>query len=559
MVSQQPQPKRKRRTSAKSSTKPVLGLSNVFRTFRYGSGSGEPPFENDAVNDLPDPNHSKVLLALPFEDLLKKLLKKEETVKEKPLEDDGLVSSGDEKDKKIRKIIIRDCTVLDREVVRRTVEPLYGKKLDSLLVKDVIATLNVWYEENGYKFSHIKRLGPFRNGVLTFQAIEPRFAGFELVYLDENRNPTKKGRTRSSTVEKAVGMRRGEVFCWKDHYWERITELGLFDYVRAELELRDDNSVLVVLRVRERPYSRFEPGIGYGSGEFFGELSFQDNNLFGCNQYLRVDLQKRQFQHSVMALEFEDPHIRPKLGYRFRIYRDVDEKDFGSRTGFVFKFISHLAKHVFVDVGATLERVQPLREATLPPFQMPSGPYGVDTNHLAVTSSSFVYDDRFPSTKNIRRGQRIFIQATYALPIRNDFCSFAKHSIHLAKYFPLPLNSTLAYGTCWRLGSSSLPEFEKHRLGGVGSIRGYSTGALGKVSSSLQQTVELRIPLFDNATGVVFRDQLDEVNDAKHWGLRRIGASKGIGLRIGNMIRLDYGWADSGSRLMHFGIVDPSF
>ncbi|KAK4528837.1 hypothetical protein GAYE_SCF65G6784 [Galdieria yellowstonensis] len=526
--------------------------TRIFSRSYYdcGSGGDKPPTCHLGDSSFSDPEYfqSVLLAGFPLEDWINQWLKPK-----RPPDEEGFISKHDEQDRKVRKIIIKDSRVLNRDVVRRVVEPLYGKKLDPVLVKDVIATLNVWYEENGYKFSRIIKSGAFRNGELSFQAIEPSFAGIRLIYLDENREPCK-GRTKSDTIEKALGMKRGQVFRWSDVYWERITELGLFDYVRAELELRDDSSVQVVLRVRERPYSRLEPGIGYGSGELFGELSFQDNNLFGRNQYLQFDFQKRQFQHSVLSLEFEDPRVGQLFGYRLKVYRDLDEKHSSSRRGFTVKLFSRLWKHIFVDLSSTLERVAPIGMRDI--FQ-----FYFDHNHnyrLGIISSTFTYDDRYPS-KNVRSGQRLVIHLADAVPWNEDFTCFWKGSIQFAKYFKLLFGSTLVYGIVGKSASPDLPELEKHRLGGIGSLRGYSTGALGTATCSLQQSVELRFPLFPRVAGVCFYDCLDKT---ECWWRNptRLGVSKGIGLRIAETIRLDYAWRQSdGSGMMHIGMLDPFF
>ncbi|GJQ15766.1 hypothetical protein GpartN1_g7557.t1 [Galdieria partita] len=549
----------KRRLRAVSSSKQTR---NVFSrpSYSHGSGSGKPPSLPLNNGESPvDPENYPFLLVggLSLDDWLKKLLKREPLTSLKPIDEGSLMSKDDEQTRKVKKIIIENSKVLNRDVVRKTVDPLYGKKFDPVLVKDVITTLNVWYEENGYKFSHVKKSGPFRNGVLSFRAIEPRFAGIRLVYLDDNREPCHKGRTKPDTIERAVGIQRGEVFRWSDRYWERITELGLFDYVRAELELRDDQSVLVVLRVRERPYSRFEPGVGYGSGEFFGELSFQDNNLFGRNQFVQFELQKRQFQHSVLSLEFEDPRVGQFFGYRFKIYRDLDEKNSNSRSGLTLKLFSRLFKHLFVDISSTLERTVPLRVDDF--GQSPSfGSRRIHAYHIGMISSSITYDDRYPP-KNAQIGQRLVIQLADAIPWNEDFCSFIKGQIQIVKYLKLFLGSTLVYGVTGKSASKTLPEFERHRLGGIGSLRGYSTGALGTAISSIQQTLEFRIPLFDRISGVLFYDCLDETSS--FWKQpKRLGSSKGVGLRIAQMIRLDYAWKQDGSGgMMHVGMLDPFF
>ncbi|EME26743.1 outer membrane protein [Galdieria sulphuraria] len=522
--------------------------------YSHGSGSGKPPFSSSFHSEespLDPEDHSLLLVGgLSLNDWLNKLVKRESVNSAKPSE--GLMNKDDEQNRKVRKIVIEDSRVLNRDVVRRTVEPLYGKKLDPVLVKDVITTLNVWYEENGYKFSRINKSGPFRNGVLSFRAIEPRFAGIRLVYLDDNREPCNKGRTKSDTIEKAVGIQRGQVFRWSDRYWERITELGLFDYVRAELELRDDQSVMVILRVRERPYSRFEPGIGYGSGEFFGELSFQDNNLFGRNQFLQFELQKRQSQHSLLSLEWEDPRVGQWFGYRFKVYRDLDEKHLSSRSGLTFKVFSRLVKHLFVDLSSTLERTMPLgaEDSTRPS-------YDINKYLLGMISLGITYDDRYPP-KNVQSGQRLVIHLSDAIPWNESFSSFIKGDIQIAKYLKLPLGSTLVYGVSGKSASESLPELEKHRLGGMGSLRGYSTGALGTAVSSLQQTWELRFPIVDRISGVFFYDCLDETGSFwKH--PKRLGWSKGVGLRIAEMIRLDYAWKQDGSGMMHVEMINSFF
>jgi outer membrane protein assembly factor BamA len=257
--------------------------------------------------------------------------------------------------------------------------------------------------------------------------------------------------------------------------------------------------------------------------------------------------------------------------------------------------------------GPLFERIHPLRSSSVD-MDCP--------DHQAMMMLTASYNGAEASALP-RHGGRINADYGFGAPV--DFHGaneiFHRVSARLAQYFPLGATSSLAVGLSLGTGSKNLPWHEQKPLGGPATIRGYKYGELGRVPSFATGRIEIRVPLVsptaddvqgDDATaaaasaatdaavaasatanadaagditvnkrsafigmkaaaislglpklpgivGVVFADTAS----ADMLGTDQIGASYGVGLRVGGVISVEYAWTRAGREpRLHFGLVD---
>ena len=108
------------------------------------------------------------------------------------------------------------------------------------------------------------------------------------------------------------------------------------------------------------------------------------------------------------------------------------------------------------------------------------------------------------------------------------------------------------------LGSDGLPPYESAPLGGVGGVggaRGYDAAELGLSVSSVGGTVEIEVPLSEQAGLSVFGDAVGGTVKARGGEMSVSGgAALGVGLRYGP-IRFDWAINAQGRPKLHVGLT----
>lgn len=440
------------------------------------------------------------------------------------------------------RLLVRDVQLigarrLPSRVVRAAVAPLIGTRVTRAHILATLRPVNEWYNEHGYVASAIAVAAfPSRgNGdVLLLSAQEAVLVSVrtEAVDKDEVVDTAASVRTRDGTVSRALGVRVGEVFRWHPHAFQRLWALGVFEYVRAELEVLGPNQVGVLVSVRERKSGRIEPGIGINSdGRSYGDLSLEDGNFLGRAQKVRVEWQRRiGMRRSAGGIEFEDPRVgaRFPIAFRGRLYRDVNASRAlpGGTTGVPLRTANERDREGFMaeagwspgryprlalSTGPVVERVQPL-----------PGVPGAHADNQALWVSSANLDLTEVGASMPRRGRRLSVEYGAGTGIDFEVSPsrrrrgmpevFHRMTARVAQYLPLGRAGSLAIGGTVALGSDNLPYHEQKPLGGPATVRGYDFGELGGSPSYAAGRIELRVPLVTPEPGE------DEEGDAESSG-----------------------------------------
>lgn len=495
---------------------------------------------------------------------------------------------------------------LPESIIATAFTPLENTRVTAAQVTYAIASLNAWYKSNDYPCSHIHPLKApsVFSSILVLAATEPLLTSFTLQPIDSSNNPIPNAPppiTRPATVLRALGLTLQSVFHWTPSGFASLLALGLFDHVDAHVTQTTTTSVSLTLRIRERPTRRIEPGLGItGTGNIYGDLTFLDSNFQGRAQRLSIDCQRRLDPGRASAtLRFDDPRVgaSPALSWTFRAFRAAT-----ARPGRVTRVMPVIGgpdpRAPQADVpdgdrdGVRAELSwRPGRNA----WQLTAAPgveKVVDGGAVQmVLSGAVAHVSRRPV--DLPGGGHL---ARVEAGVGSVFGarSFAKVVGRAAQYFTVGKGS-MAVAVEGGVGSDAIPVWERRALGGARDVRGYAWGELGSFRRFGLARAELRVPLgwketldaelaevagevgpvgkdgvvrkstgnlvsrkmFDTLqglTGVVFADAA-----TGGAGDGVVGASYGIGVRVGGVVSVDWTRTFDGRKSrLHFGLIDRS-
>jgi outer membrane protein insertion porin family len=158
------------------------------------------------------------------------------------------------------------------------------------------------------------------------------------------------------------------------------------------------------------------------------------------------------------------------------------------------------------------------------------------------------------------RGSYNSISVEYTGGILGGDVYFNKYQATSAWYFPLFLDTVFAVRGSWglveRRSGGSLPVYQKFRIGGINTVRGFDFGDISPIDPEtgdrvggekmMYYNVEYRVPLLkeQGIVGLVFFDAGNVFTEDENWTFEDIRTSAGGGIRwyspVGP-IRLEYG------------------
>ncbi|WP_218081509.1 BamA/TamA family outer membrane protein [Anthocerotibacter panamensis] len=465
--------------------------------------------------------------------------------------------------------------------------PQKGKTLNYGELQKGVKEVEEFYASQGYVLAKVTDVQSSPTGDVNLTITEGEIADIQVKGND---------RTRAYIVTRELSVQPGNIFN-RDRIQadlQRVFALNLFKDVSLELNpAEDDKKVIVALKVEEKNTGSLGAGGGASSATgIFGTLSYQEQNLGGNNQKLGFDLQAgtRQFQYNV---NFTDPWLnsnpdhtalnvnlfsRDTFSYIFDQSVGLPN-DQGlpreNRLGVGVTFLRPLENGWRGSLGGRVERVQ-LRDFlgnafTTDALGNPLTASGTDTDNLYTLEASVFRDDR-DNTLTPTRGTFLRIGGEQNLGILGASPFYTRIGAEYSQFNAapglLPLGDgqqILAFNA--RVGTllGLFPPYEAWTLGGANSVRGYFEGDLGTARSFLITTAELRSPIVDPVSGVLFVDYGTDLATAASVlgapGLVRnkpgSGLGYGFGLRLQSPLgplRIDFGFTTSNSSQIHFGI-----
>jgi outer membrane protein insertion porin family len=161
-----------------------------------------------------------------------------------------------------------------------------------------------------------------------------------------------------------------------------------------------------------------------------------------------------------------------------------------------------------------------------------------------------------------RKGSENRFSVEYAGGILGGTVAFEKYLATSIWFFPLPLETVFVIRGDWgyirdRPEDGTLPMFQKFRIGGPFSVRGYEVGTISPIDPTtgdfiggvkkMVYNAEFHVPILKSQglEGVVFFDAGNVFAESQSVTFNDIPSSYGLGVRWNSPVgplRLEYGW-----------------
>ena len=436
--------------------------------------------------------------------------------------------------------------------------PIYpGEIFNREKLQQSISRLTDRYADQGYAFVDVSpQVIPHEDQSLVDLIFDIR-QGSKVYF--ERINIMGNTKTRDKVIRRELRTVEGELYSLTALKKSRdnLNYLGFFKEVDVSTKKgsADDKMVLNV-RVEEGPTGSISTGVGYSSiDKLVGILSVSQNNLFGRGQRLVLSGQIGGVS-SYYNLSFVEPRLFDTEvlvgGDIFNTYRDYDDYSI-KRTGGVARFGFPLFGDVRLYTQYTYEVVDTynIKDYASDIIQSQEGISTTSSIYLGLRRDT--RDHRFEPTKGSDSG----VSVTYAgrfLGGSNDFTKYQGSSTwFLTPFWDLTFS---ARGRIGYIEGDPIPLYERFRLGGIYTIRGFKAYSIGPKAPNgeviggdkeLLFNFEMLFPIAKEIKlkGLIFFDAGNAWDVAEPYQLDDMRTSAGFGFRwISPMgpLRLEWGY-----------------
>ncbi|MGE5841584.1 MAG: outer membrane protein assembly factor BamA [Deltaproteobacteria bacterium] len=428
--------------------------------------------------------------------------------------------------------------------------------------KDVLA-LREAYADEGYAYAEVAPVSREDDKAhtvdITYRATTGSKVRFERITITGNTN------TRDKVIRRDLEIYEGEYF---SGYGMRkstanLHRLGFFEDVEVQTKKGSADDLMdVTVNVKERPTGSFTMGAGYSGYEGpMGTVQVSQNNLFGTGQKLVGSLRVSGIS-TFWDLRYTEPRVNDtkvsagvdlfKWEYE---YPDYTRDSFGGalRTRFpigVDDYTRGYTRYLYDDT--TVSDI------------VPGAAFEIrDMEGRNVTSSITLGIDRDSKDKpwGTRSGSYHNISFEYAGgPLGGDVY-FNRYEFTTQWFFPWRWDTSFMVEGRWgyvqEREGGKLPDYQKYRLGGITTVRGYDKDSIALIDpvtgdqlggeKMMIYNFEFRFPLLkeQGVLGVVFFDAGNVFDENDNWNFTDIPMSAGAGIRwyspLGP-IRIEYGY-----------------
>jgi len=438
------------------------------------------------------------------------------------------------------------------------------KKFNRETVRTDVLTLKAIYEDKGYAFAEVRPLVKEDDKAyltdITYDISEGEKVRFERINIYGNTT------TRDKVIRRELKVFEGDYYSGKGlkRSMQNLNRLAYFEDVEIQTKKgRDEGLMILDFNVKERSTGSFSLGAGYSSEDAaFGVFSVGEKNLFGRGYKLDLSA-KIGGETSEYDIRFVEPwlfdrHISLGLDI-FKTEKEYDEytKDslggavtLGFPMDFLDEFTRWSIKYGYDDAEVTdiLETASVLIK---------------DMAGRSVTSSVMLEIARDSRDRyfNPSRGSVNTLSFEYAGGTMGGDVAFNRYKARTAWYFPLFWRTVIMAQGRWgymeeRFEDGKLPVYQKFRLGGASTIRGFDYGDVSPMDSvtgdriggekMMVYNLELRFPLLpeQGVVGVLFFDTGNVWPEVDSYSFSDMRQSVGPGIRwyspLGPL-RLEYG------------------
>lgn len=491
----------------------------------------------------------------------------------------------------VKQIVFSGNTAFSSAKLLSVIETRPGEVLNTNKLDHDIQSIIALYRDKGYRASISEdiNIDP-KTGILSIPIIEARITAITI---------TGNRKTKLHVITREMKSRPGSLYNQTvfSADLKRIYNTGLFDTVGpADIETPDVGSVALTVPVTEKRTGTVSVGVGFSSREqLVGRAELSESNFRGLGETLSLswEVGGTQSQSSLEA-SFGDPWIdKYHTGFNVDLYNKV-----------IYRFYNSFLPNSYTGTGTNSQYLE-RHIGGLVTFSRPAS--DVSTTYLTIRSESVSADDVAVALADnfVHQNANISgIGMRYAVNTRdNNFNpaaggyysvslegvtsrastvgnaptplspgdhNFAKFGLDLRRYISLQgrrksLTQNMRVLAMRFLGGyepAQTPFSEQYFLGGADSLRGYNEDRFWG-NKLVLVNVELRIPIGNSLTGVLFTDAGDA------WGSIYQGSDLeqhigfvynqaiGVGIRVQTPIgpiRVDYGLSRNQGGLADFDI-----
>jgi len=336
---------------------------------------------------------------------------------------------------------------------------------------------------------------------------------------------------------------------------KRLMQLGYFSEVNVSIpRASQDNTVNLVVEVKEKPTGSFSVGAGFSTLEsFIFNASVQKDNFFGrgIRGGVMTNLSKLRQEFALNAVDNYFLDTRWIVGlnvhrYSSSLNRDFDEKS----TGGSLTLGREVFPYFFINAGYKIDDIVVNNFSSSVPAFFQKGSSGLTSSVLSTVS----YDNR-DNRIQTSKGVYTAVSSEYAGNGVGGDNDYWKGSLEGRYYMRMPLKTVLKarglFSYVNSLSETPVPLFERAFLGGPNTLRGFDLNTIGpqlRIPASatggdhkftyggnrmLLFNMEYEIPVYDPAgiRTVVFVDSGQAFAETESISLSKLRSNYGFGLR----------------------------
>ncbi|MBW1613203.1 MAG: outer membrane protein assembly factor BamA [Deltaproteobacteria bacterium] len=447
----------------------------------------------------------------------------------------------------IGKVMLEGDLIKDMHELYQSLKITKEKVYNREVIRSDTLSLSEIYSDEGYAFvdvsPDIKEDDKEHKVDITYKIFKGKKVRFKRIAITGN------DRTRDKVIRRELKVIEGGYFSGEKlkRSTQNLYRLGFFEEVKVNTKKgNSDEEMILDIHVKERPTGMFSFGIGYSSAEHtIGTLHVSQNNLFGRGQSLaaKASLSNKAARYTLSFIEpwlFDKPLLAGIDLYNWEYEYDEYTKDStGGRLKFGFPlgldFTRGSAIYTYDDAE--------IRDVLETSSQIIKDMIGRSvTSSLTLGVSRDSRDRRF----NARKGSVNSFTVEYAGGFLGGDNYFTKYRARSAWFFPFFWDTAFSMQGKWgyidQRPGGELPVYEKFRLGGMNTVRGFRYGTISPIDPAtgdriggekmMVYNLEFRFPLQkeQGVMGVLFFDAgnvFTKDEDYTFSGIRR-GAGAGI-------------------------------
>ncbi len=461
---------------------------------------------------------------------------------------------------RIGSVDIRGDLIFSKAEIAKKV-PLYpGEILNRDKIRDSVSNLTDMYADQGYAFADISpQTVVHKETEMVDLTLEIKKGS--LVYI-ERINIQGNTKTRDKVIRRDMRLAEGDLFNLSalKKSRERLNALGYFKEINMTPRKGSAEDKLDIdVRVEEAPTGAFSIGGGYSSlDKLVGMVSISQNNLFGTGKRVILSAQIGAISQ-YYNLSYTDPWLfDTRISGGVDIYRIMrDYTDYSvTRLGGGLRFGFPLFEEVRGYLSYKYEQIDVFNILSTAALLIRESEGTSTTSSVGGALRRDTRDHYFDPSK----GSDNTIGIEYAGGPLGGSNYFTRYSASSAWFYtPFWKTTFMVRGRIGYIqanGDHTIPIFERYRLGGISTIRGFKTWMVGPKlpngeilggNKELIFNVEAVFPLIPGIKlkGLVFFDAGNAYDVGEPYSFEKLRTSVGVGLRwISPMgpLRLEWGY-----------------